>query len=126
MLLRKLRGKVLLLWDGSPIHRGQAVKDFLRAGAAKRLRLEQLPGYAPDLNPDEGIWNYLELSEAGGVGQYLLSRPAGVADAGDPRTRAPAPQAHDHPRVLPPMPLRGVVSNAEFSNLGETWVAKGS
>jgi hypothetical protein len=25
-------------------------------GAAKRLRLEQLPGYAPDLNPDEGIW----------------------------------------------------------------------
>jgi len=40
--------------DGSAIHRGGAVKDFLRSGAAGRLQLEQLPGYAPDLNPDEG------------------------------------------------------------------------
>jgi transposase len=67
VLLRKLRGKVLLIWDGSPIHRGQAVKDFLRAGAAKRLHLEQLPGYAPDLNPDEGIWNYLKRVELANI-----------------------------------------------------------
>ena len=60
VLLRKVSGKLLLIWDGSPIHRGQAVKDFLKRGAAKRLHLEQLPGYAPDLNPDEGIWNYRE------------------------------------------------------------------
>lgn len=68
VLLHKLRGKVLLIWDGSPIiHRGQAVKDFLRAGAAKRLHLEQLPGYAPDLNPDEGIWNYLKRVELANI-----------------------------------------------------------
>jgi transposase len=67
VLLRQLRGKVLLIWDGSPIHRGQAVKDFLRAGAAKRLHLEQLPGYAPDLNPDEGIWNYLKRVELANI-----------------------------------------------------------
>jgi transposase len=60
VLLRKLRGKILLIWDGSPIHRGQPVKAFLRRGAARRLHLEQLPGYAPDLNPDEGVWNYLK------------------------------------------------------------------
>ncbi|HEV8194123.1 MAG TPA: transposase [Ktedonobacterales bacterium] len=54
---RNIRGKLLVIWDGSPMHRGQPVKDFLRQGAAKRLRLEQLPGYAPELNPDEGIWN---------------------------------------------------------------------
>ena len=29
--------------------------------------LEQLPGYAPDLNPDEGIWNYLKRVELGNV-----------------------------------------------------------
>jgi transposase len=57
VLLRKIRGKVLVIWDGSPIHKGQPIKDFLKAGAAKRLHLERLPGYAPDLNPDEGIWN---------------------------------------------------------------------
>ena len=26
----------------------------------KRLPLERLPAYAPELNPDEGIWNYLK------------------------------------------------------------------
>jgi hypothetical protein len=29
----------------------------------KRLRLERLPGYAPDVNPDEGIWAYLKYVE---------------------------------------------------------------
>jgi transposase len=63
VLLRKIRGKGLVIWDGSPIHTGQPIKDFLAQGAAKRLHLERLPGYAPDLNPDEGIWNYLKRVE---------------------------------------------------------------
>jgi transposase len=57
VLLRQIRGKALVIWDGSPIHKGQPIKDFLARGAARRLHLERLPGYAPDLNPDEGIWN---------------------------------------------------------------------
>src|SRR5579859_1646227 len=65
LLLRKIQGKLLVIWDGSPIHRGQPVKDFLCQGAAKRLHLERLPGYAPELNPDEGIWNYLKRVELG-------------------------------------------------------------
>jgi transposase len=67
VLLRKIAGKLVVIWDGSPIHRGHEVKDFLQRGAAKRLHLEQLPGYAPDLNPDEGIWNYLKRVELGNV-----------------------------------------------------------
>jgi transposase len=67
VLLRKLHGKLMVIWDGSPIHRGQAIKDFLRRGAAKRLHLEHLPAYAPDLNPDEGIWNYLKRVELANV-----------------------------------------------------------
>jgi transposase len=67
VLMRKIAGKILLIWDGSPIHHGQVVKDFLRAGATKRLQLERLPGYAPDLNPDEGIWNSLKRVELGNV-----------------------------------------------------------
>ena len=62
-LLPHVPGKLLVIWDGAPIHRGQPIKDFLAPGAAKRLRLEQLPGYAPDLNPDEGIWAYLKCVE---------------------------------------------------------------
>jgi transposase len=63
LVLRKICGKVLVIWDGSPIHKGQPIKDYLAKGAAKRLHLERLPGYAPDLNPDEGIWNYLKRVE---------------------------------------------------------------
>jgi transposase len=67
VLLRKISGPILLIWDGSPIHRAKEIKAFLKRGAAKRLHLEQLPGYAPDLNPDEGIWNYLKRVELGNV-----------------------------------------------------------
>ncbi len=67
VLLRKISGKIVLIWDGSPIHRAHEIKDFLKRGAAKLLHLEQLPGYAPDLNPDEGIWNYLKRVELGNV-----------------------------------------------------------
>jgi hypothetical protein len=28
VLLRKIRGRLLLIWDGSPIHRGHEMKDF--------------------------------------------------------------------------------------------------
>lgn len=62
-LLRHLPGKLLVIWAGLPAHRGQAVKQFLRQGAAQRIHLEGLPGYPPDLNPDEGIWRYLKPVE---------------------------------------------------------------
>ena len=59
-LLQHIPGKLLIIWDGAPIHRSQAVKDYLSRGAAWRIHLEQFPGYAPELNPAEGIWNYLK------------------------------------------------------------------
>lgn len=59
-LLRHIPGKLLVIWDGLPAHHGQVVKDCLAQGAARRLHLERLPGYAPDLNPDEGVWCYLK------------------------------------------------------------------
>jgi transposase len=62
-VLRHIPGKLLIMWDGASIHRSQAIKTFLAGGAAKRIHLERLPGYAPDLNPDEGIWSYLKYRE---------------------------------------------------------------
>lgn len=62
-LMRHIPGKLLIIWDGLPAHRSQAVKDFLAQGATKRIHLEPLPGYAPDLNPDEGVWRYLKYVE---------------------------------------------------------------
>ena len=62
-LLRQVRGKLVVVWDGATIHRGQAVKDFLAGGAAARLHLERLPSYAPELNPAEGVWNLLKRGQ---------------------------------------------------------------
>jgi transposase len=55
--------KLLVIWDGSPIHRGVCVRDFLLNGGSKFVHLERLPAYAPDLNPDEGTWHYLKHVE---------------------------------------------------------------
>lgn len=52
--------RLLVVWDGSPIHRSKEVKAFLASQAGKEIRVEQLPGYAPDLNPDEGVWHLLK------------------------------------------------------------------
>ncbi len=62
-LLRHISGKLLIIWDGAPIHRSALVKQFLRDGAAARLHLEHFPGYAPELDPEEGIWRQLKYVE---------------------------------------------------------------
>lgn len=54
---------MLVIWDGAAIHRSRAVKEWLAQGAARRILVEQLPGYAPKLNPDEGVWRYLKRVE---------------------------------------------------------------
>jgi transposase len=72
-LARHISGKLLVLWDGAPIHHSWEVKEYLSSGAAHRIHLEQFPGYAPELNPAEGIWNYLKGVELKNViGDYIL------------------------------------------------------
>jgi hypothetical protein len=48
-------------------------RPFGSRGTAKRLHLEHLPGYGPDLNPDEGIWNYREASWSWGMSVVPIS-----------------------------------------------------
>lgn len=59
-LLVHVSGKTLVIWDGCPIHRSKEVKKFLTEESNGRVWLERLPAYCPDLNPDEGVWNYLK------------------------------------------------------------------
>jgi transposase len=53
-LLHDAPGPVFLVLDGHPVHRSNAVKAFA-ASTGARLRLCFLPGYAPELNPDEWV-----------------------------------------------------------------------
>lgn len=60
-LLKKLmhrRKKPLhLVLDGLPAHKTKVVKTYA-ASTQGRLTLHFLPGYAPDLNPDELVWSH--------------------------------------------------------------------
>ena len=64
------RGKVFLVVDGHPSHRAKMVTAYVAACRGRlelhfpfgRLRAEWLPPYAPDLNPDEFVWQYAKTN----------------------------------------------------------------
>jgi transposase len=47
---------LILLWDGAPYHRAQAVRE---AAATLQIELVPLPSYSPDLMPVEALWRWL-------------------------------------------------------------------
>lgn len=56
--LRRRRRPVFLVVDRHPAHQAKLVAEYVQA-CKGRLELHFLPGYAPDLNPDEFVWNYM-------------------------------------------------------------------
>ena len=54
-LLRHLRGPVIVLLDNSSTHQGKPLQQLLEQHS--RLHIEHFPSYAPELNPDEGVWS---------------------------------------------------------------------
>jgi putative transposase len=60
-LLRHLRGEVIVVWGGGNNNKGPLVRTLLRR--FRRLHLERLPAYAPDLNPVEMIWSNLKYGK---------------------------------------------------------------
>lgn len=63
-LLRQISGPLVVLWDNSGIHRGDPVQELLFR--TRRLHLVHFPAYAPELNPDESVWNHLKRQLANG------------------------------------------------------------
>jgi transposase len=51
-LIRQAKRKVFLILDRHPVHRSRKAKDWLRKHA-QSISLFFLPGYSPELNPDE-------------------------------------------------------------------------
>jgi transposase len=58
-LLTKAAGPIFLILDGHPVHRSRVVSAFVKSTAG-RLRIFLLPGYSPELNPDEQVWNHVK------------------------------------------------------------------
>jgi transposase len=66
-LLDDTSGPIFLVLDGHPVHRSKAVKQFADSTGG-RLRLCFLPGYAPELNPDEWVWKHVKHDRIGRAG----------------------------------------------------------
>ena len=57
-VLKRLRGRVIVVWDGGSSHKGPLIRELL--SRYPRLHLERLPAYAPELNPVEQLWSHLK------------------------------------------------------------------
>lgn len=68
--MRSRRGRVFLVLDGHPAHVAGIVSEYVRSLRGK-LEFHFLPGYAPELNPDEFVWNHLKKQ---GVSKKPLRR----------------------------------------------------
>jgi transposase len=88
-LMRSAGRRLLVIWDGSPIHRRAAVTDLLGSAAGAGIRVEALPSYAPDLNPwDAGGWHHLKSVELHNVSCGDLAQLHGELQLAIGRLRA--------------------------------------
>src|SRR5262249_38263479 len=99
-LLKHLRGQVLVVWDRGGNHKGPVIRKFLSKN--RRLRLEMLPPWAPELNPGGAV---LVVGDGRQVGYFRPGGPRGVRQGG----RAPVVGLEVRPRVAggfggPPQP----------------------
>ena len=62
---------VYLVVDGHPTHKAAKTRKFVESTKG-RLKLFLLPGYSPDLNPDELVWNNLKSQ---GTGKRAITGP---------------------------------------------------
>jgi len=82
-LIKHNKQKVFLIVDGHPVHRSRQVKRWVHRHR-KRIRMFFLPGYSPQLNPDELLNQDVKTNA---VGRNRPPKPAGDDAAG---TIAPA------------------------------------
>ena len=81
---------VVLIWDGLPSHRSGRMREWL-ASQRSWLRVEQLPGYAPDLNPTEQVWGNLKANELANLCSDTITEVADIAEGGLDRIGSDSP-----------------------------------
>ena len=84
LLMRRRRNPLYLVLDNLPSHKAKVVRDYVEATRGK-LELHFLPGYAPELNPDELVWNYMKRT---GVARRPLAAGEVLQDCIDAQMKA--------------------------------------
>jgi transposase len=58
-IMRRRRKSLFLVVDSLPAHKAKLVRDYVETTDGK-MKLYFLPGYAPELNPDELVWSHMK------------------------------------------------------------------
>ena len=58
-IVRRRKRALFIVLDSLPAHKAKMVQDYV-ISTNGRLELHFLPGYAPELNPDELVWSYVK------------------------------------------------------------------
>lgn len=74
--IRYAKRPIILIVDGHPSHRAKVVTEYI-CSLKGRLEMHFLPPYAPDLNPDEFVWNYVRIK---GTGRIPLRKNESLKD----------------------------------------------
>jgi transposase len=93
------KGPVFGIVDGHPVHRAQAVTDFVTSTGGA-LRLYRLPAYSPQLNPDEWVWNNVKHD---GVAPAAPKGPEQLKATVETRLRPGLVQSRDMLIRFPPL-----------------------
>lgn len=105
-LIKRVKGRIVVFWDGAPIHRSQSVKEFLKLPRiAERLEVVALPAYAPELNPDEWIFGHVKAARMNGCA------PATMKEVKDRARRELSRLAHK------PQTLRNFLMASELPDM---------
>ena len=101
-LLHDTDGPVFLILDGHPVHRSKAVRAFAESTDG-RLRLYRIPGYSPQLNPDEWVPKNVKHDRVGraGVSGPTSSKPSQSQHYADSRP-CPTSSADSSPSPTSP------------------------
>ena len=69
------------MWDGLPAHRSRVMGAWLGRQRSWWV-VEPLPGYAPELNPVEGLWASLKGMELANLAGERLAEVTAAAERG--------------------------------------------
>ena len=91
-LMHRRKKPVRLVLDGLPAHKTKAVKTYV-ASTQGRLTVHMLPGYAPDLTPDELVWRHAKRTGN-------ARRPLQKGERLEPRVAAQLAEIGNNPKLV--------------------------
>ena len=91
-IMRRRRRPLFLILDSLPAHKAKLVRDYVEATDGK-LRLFFLPGYAPELNPDELVWSHMKRTGT-------AKRPLGASELLQDRIEADLINIQNNPALV--------------------------